>query len=78
MQTSKAAAILASHKAHTGKFNTNKINQAAFTLGRAGGLVGGDARAASLSQKERTTIASHAANIRWGNKCGCSLCKEYA
>jgi hypothetical protein len=33
--------------------------------GRAGGLVGGDARAKSLSAKKRSAIAAKAAKSRW-------------
>lgn len=33
--------------------------------GKAGGLVGGPARAATLSQKSRKEIASEAAKSRW-------------
>jgi hypothetical protein len=38
----------------------------AATLGRAGGLKGGAARAASLSKKKRAEIAKKAAAARWG------------
>jgi hypothetical protein len=37
-------------------------------LGRAGGLKGGRARAASLSPARRTEIALKAARARWGNR----------
>jgi hypothetical protein len=40
-------------------------NPAAVALGRKGGLVGGKARAASLSDKQRTEIARKAAQQRW-------------
>ena len=41
---------------------------AAVALGRKGGLKGGKARAASLSPKERSEIASKAAKARWNQK----------
>lgn len=40
-------------------------NPAAVALGRLGGLKGGKARAAKLSQKLRTAIAAKAAAARW-------------
>lgn len=40
-------------------------NPAAVALGRLGGLKGGKARAASLSQKARSEIAKKAAQARW-------------
>lgn len=40
-------------------------NAAAVELGRRGGLVGGAARAKSLSAKRRKEIASKAAKARW-------------
>ena len=39
---------------------------AAAALGRAGGLKGGKARAASLSKQDRSEIAKKAAAARWG------------
>ena len=36
--------------------------------GRAGGLVGGKARAQNLSASERREIAKKAARTRWGNR----------
>jgi len=41
---------------------------AAVELGRLGGLKGGKARAAKLSAKKRTEIASKAARARWSSK----------
>lgn len=38
---------------------------AAVSLGRKGGLVGGKARAASLTKKKRSEIAKNAAKARW-------------
>jgi hypothetical protein len=43
-------------------------NEAAVALGRLGGLKGGKARAAKLSEAERREIASNAARKRWGAK----------
>jgi hypothetical protein len=43
-------------------------NPAAVALGRQGGLKGGKARAASLSQKRRSSIAQKAAKARWSKK----------
>lgn len=40
-------------------------NPAAVALGRLGGLKGGKARAAALSDKRRTAIAKKAAKARW-------------
>jgi len=40
-------------------------NPAAVALGRLGGLKGGKARAAKLSEKERVAIAKKAAKARW-------------
>jgi len=40
-------------------------NPAAVELGRAGGLVGGKARADKLSAEQRSDIAKKAANTRW-------------
>ena len=41
-------------------------NPAAVELGRMGGLVGGKARAASLTPEQRTDSARKAALARWG------------
>lgn len=41
-------------------------NAAAVALGRAGGIKGGAARAASLSKARRAEIAKKAAAARWG------------
>jgi hypothetical protein len=43
-----------------------KKNPHAVALGRRGGTVGGKARAASLTAKERHAIAVKAARARWG------------
>lgn len=43
-------------------------NPAAVALGRLGGLKGGKARAAKLTKKQRSAIASKAARKRWNNK----------
>ena len=52
------AALIAS-KATAGK------NPAAVMLGRLGGLKGGKVRAARLSAKRRSEIATNAAHSRW-------------
>lgn len=41
---------------------------AAVSLGRKGGLKGGTARAATLSKKRRSEIATRAAKARWDDK----------
>ena len=41
-------------------------NPAAVALGRMGGLKGGPARAAALSEKKRSAIAKKGARARWG------------
>jgi hypothetical protein len=41
---------------------------AAVSLGRRGGLKGGPARAAKLSEKKRSEIAKKAARARWKKK----------
>ncbi len=43
-------------------------NEAAVTLGRAGGLKGGKARANSLTPERRKEIAQKAAAKRWGKE----------
>jgi hypothetical protein len=43
-------------------------NPAAVTLGRLGGLKGGNARAAKLSARKRSQIAAKAAKARWRKK----------
>ncbi|MBA2592826.1 MAG: histone H1 [Pseudomonadota bacterium] len=43
-------------------------NPAAVKLGRAGGLKGGPARAASMTPEERRKAASKAGRARWGKK----------
>lgn len=50
--------------------DTDKVekNQAAVTLGRLGGLKGGNARANSLTAERRKEIAEKAAKTRWSNK----------
>ena len=48
------------------KEETPQKNPAAVALGRLGGLKGGRARAAKLSEKKRKAIAKKAAKARWG------------
>ena len=43
-------------------------NPHAVALGSLGGKKGAAARAKKLSRKQRSDIASNAANARWGNK----------
>ncbi len=43
-------------------------NPAAVALGRMGGLKGGKARAAALSDRKRRSIAKKAAAARWAKK----------
>lgn len=43
-------------------------NPAAVALGRLGGLKGGRARAAKLTEAERRAIALKAAQARWGTQ----------
>lgn len=52
-------------KAEKAESVPKKKNQAAVDLGRLGGLVGGKARAKSLSKEERVEIARKAAQKRW-------------
>lgn len=43
-------------------------NPAAVALGRLGGLKGGKARAAGMTDKQRSAAAKKAAKARWGKK----------
>ena len=43
-------------------------NLAAVALGRLGGLKGGKARAAKLTEEQRRAIAKKAARARWGDR----------
>jgi hypothetical protein len=45
-----------------------KAESAAATLGRAGGLKGGKARAAKMTKARRAEIAAKAAAARWGKE----------
>ncbi|HEX2838095.1 MAG TPA: hypothetical protein VHN77_08220 [Phycisphaerales bacterium] len=45
-------------------------NPAAVALGRLGGLKGGKARAASMSEEQRSNIAKQAAKARWKQRQG--------
>jgi hypothetical protein len=47
------------------KFEPPAKNPAAVSLGRLGGLKGGNARAAKLSPRKRSQIAAKAARVRW-------------
>ena len=46
----------------------NEKNPAAVELGRLGGKIGGPARARKLTQEQRSSIAQHAAHVRWQTK----------
>ena len=52
---------------HVAKLATGEIEDELPSAKRNGGLVGGDARAESLTPEERSKIASKAAHARWGN-----------
>ena len=62
-----AAVIAKATAGETAKSKARKRrkNPAAVALGRMGGKKGGKARAASLSKARRTSIARHAALVRW-------------
>jgi hypothetical protein len=47
---------------------TERVLEPAKQLAREGGLIGGPKRAAKLSKKRRTEIASKAAKARWKRK----------
>lgn len=51
----------------TGEVQDNPL-EAGKEFNRKGGLIGGPKRAAKLSKKRRTEIASKAANTRWGKR----------
>jgi hypothetical protein len=49
--------------------DTNKSKNPAISVkGRAGGLIGGKARAKTLTPEQRSEIAKKAAQKRWQNK----------
>jgi len=48
--------------------NPSEKNSAAVALGRLGGLKGGKARAAKLTESRRREIASNAARKRWSEE----------
>lgn len=50
------------------KPRAKRKNPAAVALGRKGGLVGGHARAASMTAEERAESARKAAEARWGQR----------
>lgn len=74
----KYASILAKRKIkkRLGKKVAKNVHAAASKLGRMGGLIGGVARAEILDSDRLSDIALHAANMRWGNKCTCSVCAQ--
>jgi len=51
-------------------------NPAAVSLGRLGGLKGGPARAAKLTDAQKHQIAANAAAARWSNKGGSTNATE--
>jgi len=63
-----AAEIVASFEAGQIPKTADGKNPFAVALGRRGGLKGGKARAASLSDEERSAIARRAAKTRWMKK----------
>jgi len=71
------AQILASSKC-AGRYKNKTVTRAAKAMGHLGGLVGGPARAAALSDEQRLDIATHAANIRWSIPCSprCHYCNR--
>lgn len=71
--------VLAKQKFHDKKkrkYAASTISNAAYELGRMGGIVGGHARAAALSGERRSEIASHSANARWKKECFCNECQK--
>lgn len=67
-QLAKSIVDLSTGQAEEEKPEDSGKDPAAVALGRKGGLKGGKARAASLSPKERSEIASKAAKARWNQK----------
>ena len=63
-QLAKFIADVATGEAELPKTDEGK-DLAAVTLGRKGGLIGGNARAKKLSAEERAEIAKKAAKARW-------------
>jgi hypothetical protein len=52
----------------SGESEDTNLDKKSDVIGRAGGLVGGNARANSLSAERRKEIAEKAASTRWQNK----------
>ena len=46
----------------------SEISRVMAELGRRGGKIGGAARAAGMTKKQRSEAASLAANARWANR----------
>lgn len=63
----KLIADVATGQAELPKTEDGK-DPAAVALGRKGGLVGGRARAASMTAKQRSEIAKNAAKKRWASR----------
>jgi hypothetical protein len=68
-QLAKYIVDISTRQGHEKKKKTDKEKDpAAVALGRKGGKVGGKARAAKLTEEERSDIARRAAQARWANK----------
>lgn len=65
------ASILAK-KRHGKRVGKHKVSSAASKMGK----IGGPARAAVLDANQRSMVAMHAANARWGLACGCGICQN--
>lgn len=50
------------------KKSSDQRNKNAVALGHLGGVKGGPARAKALKPEKRTSIAKHAADVRWHGK----------
>lgn len=70
------AQILARKKNNGKRYAKSTLSKAASQLGRAGGLIGGPARANALTMNQTMTIARHAAYMRWYDECPvrCKYC----
>jgi hypothetical protein len=63
----KAIVDIATGESENSPTEQDAIKAAAAALGRKGGLVGGKARAKSLTAKQRSDIAKKAAAKRWNS-----------
>jgi hypothetical protein len=69
--SNKAAALtvkLATEEPETSSIDSAAISQYLATIGRKGGIKGGNARRDALSARRRTAIAKQAAEARWAKK----------